>query len=100
MKNSLFTSFTALFITANATPLVAQEITPINLVYQSYQGYLTESGIPSYAAFIQAIDLQKIDAEALVESAIAQGKLSPKAKINDSYLHKVESSLLKFRLAR
>jgi hypothetical protein len=100
MKNTLFSSFTALFLIANATPLVAQEITPINLVYQGYQGYFTKSGIPSYGAFIQAIHFQKVDAEALVKSAIAQEKLSPKVRTDDSYLRKVKSSLLKIRLAR
>lgn len=99
MKNILFGSFTALFLAANATPLVAQEIAPINLVYLGYQGYFTKSGIPSYGAFIQAINFQKIDAEALVESAIAEGKLSPKAKTDDRYLRKVKSSLLILRLA-
>lgn len=100
MKNLLIANFTALVLGVTATPVVAAETTPIDLVYLGYQGYFTEAGIPGQGAFLQAVYLGKIDAKTLVNGAIAQGKL-PSETINDqSYLRKVKASLFKLRQGR
>ena len=78
-------------------PLVAAEIAPIDLVFQVYQGRLVDAGISGYAAFRQAVFLGEINAQTLVESAVADGKLPSSALTNQSYLRKVEASLFKLR---
>lgn len=69
------------------------ELTPFSLVTDGYQGYFTTQGIPSNAQYLSAIKTGKVDAENLVEAAIASGRLAPD-KINDnSYLNHVQSYL-------
>ncbi|MDJ0742894.1 MAG: hypothetical protein QNJ32_05975 [Xenococcaceae cyanobacterium MO_167.B27] len=67
------------------------EITPFNLVTGSYQGMFKYQGIPSSASFITAILANRIDAEDLVRSAIAKGRLSEDTLNDTSYLNRVES---------
>lgn len=97
MKKLLFGSLIPL-LTVIATPTMAAEVAPSNLVFQGYQGRLIKEGIPSYANFLQAVYLGKVDAETLVQGAIAQGKLDPDMVNDDSYLRKVESALFLLRV--
>ncbi len=97
MKKLLFGSFISLLVVAT-NPVMATEITPSDLVFQGYQGRLSSEGIPSYATFIQAVYLGKINAETLVEGAIAQGKLAPETTQNEGYLRQVQSSLFLLRV--
>lgn len=92
MKKLLFTSFIVLGATF-ASPVLAAEVTPIDLVTQGYQGRLQKEGIPSYAVFLQKVRLGTIDGEDLIKGAIAQGKLSPEAANNEAYLNQVNSAL-------
>lgn len=96
MNKLLFGSMITLIIAATSMPSVA-ETAPIDLVFQGYQGRLVNAGIPGYAAFRQEVFLGKIDAETLVKSAVAEGKLPSSALNNKSYLRKVEASLFKLR---
>jgi Zn-finger domain-containing protein len=66
------------------------EVTPFNLVEHGYQGYFKEQGIPSYAAFLTAIRSRKVQAEDLVKSAIARGRLAPETLNDRSYLDAVK----------
>jgi hypothetical protein len=66
------------------------EVTPFNLVEHGYQGYFKEQGIPSYAAFLTAIRSGQVQAEDLVKSAIARGRLSPETLNDRSYLAAVK----------
>lgn len=97
MKKLLFGSFTTLVFLL-ASPVIATEVTPSDLVFQGYQGRLASEGIPGYATFLQAVHLGKIDATTLVDGAISQGKLDPKIAQNESYLSQVESSLFLLRV--
>ena len=97
MKKLLFGSFTT-FVFLLASPGIATEVTPSNLVFQGYQGRLASEGIPGYATFLQAVHLGKIDATTLVNGAISQGKLESKTAQNESYLRQVESSLFLLRV--
>ena len=106
MKTSILISLSALTISLVASPALAQgrrainvhngsmiEITPFNLVTNSYQGYFADQGIPGNAAFITEVKRGKIKAEDLVEKAIAQGRLSSE-KLNDQgYINSVEAHL-------
>lgn len=74
----------------SATTNNATEITPFALVKNAYQGYFVDQEIPSNSAFLYAIHFDKVDAEKLVKSAIAKGRLSSETLNNKSYLNKVE----------
>ena len=76
-----------------SAPAMAAELTPYDLAFQGYQGRLTSEGIPGYATFLQRVYLGTIDAETLVNGAIAQGKLDPSLSEDESYLRKVKSYL-------
>ena len=91
MKN--FLSGISIVLSATIAFPAAAEVTPNNLIFQGYRGQLKSEGIPSYAAFRQAVFLGKVDAETLVKGAIAQGKLEPTAANDKSYLNEVRSSL-------
>jgi hypothetical protein len=71
----------------------AENLSPVNLVQLAYQGYFEEQGIPSHAALQTSVASGKIDAETLVRSAIAKGRLAPN-KIDDTgYLNIVRTHL-------
>jgi hypothetical protein len=92
---------------ATAAPTIAEEIaasaptsisdnariTPFSLVINGYQGYFADRGIPSNGAFQWAIHFNRVDAETLIESAIAKGRLSPDTLNDQSYLRKVQLML-------
>ena len=96
MKNFLYGSLIILSATF-AYPANSSEVTPHDLVFQGYQGRLKSEGIAGYATFRQAVFLGKVDAEALVKGAVAQGKLDQSKARDESYLNEVKSylSLLK-----
>ena len=48
-----------------------------NLVTSAYRGEFKSEGIPSYNKLQEAYESHQIDAETLVNSAIAAGELSP-----------------------
>lgn len=73
------------------------EITPFDLVTRSYQGYLADQGIPSYGALITALDLGKVNAEDLVEKAIAKGRLAPETIDDQGYLNSVDRLLYRLK---
>ena len=91
MKKLLFSSLVTLI--AIASPAMAAEVTPVNLVSQGYQGRLTGAGIPGYATFLQKVHLGTIDAEDLVAGAIEQGKLDADLASDENYLRQVNSAL-------
>ena len=97
MKNFLYGSLIILSATI-AYPATAAELTPHNLVFQGYQGRLKSEGIPSYASFRQAVFLGKVDAETLVQGAIAKGKLEPTMANDENYLNEVRSYLFLLRI--
>ena len=69
------------------------DITPFNLVTGGYQGRFTNQGIPSGGAFISQTRSDRIEAEDLVQAAIASDRLSADT-INDAkYLSSVDSLL-------
>ena len=105
--NRLFsTALYTLFLIANVSPTLAQDIaalkndsiktnqvTPVNLVKIGYQGFLKEQGISSGGKFLADANRGKITAETLVQSAIDKGRLSPQTLNDEGYLDIVQSEL-------
>ncbi|VEP17815.1 conserved hypothetical protein [Hyella patelloides LEGE 07179] len=104
MKNSIISTLSALIVSSLVTPVLANEvitinranaikierITPFNLVHGSYQGRFTNQGIPSNLSLLSKIHSHRIQAEDLVQAAIASGRLA-KDTLNDAqYLNSVE----------
>jgi len=97
MNKILFGGLIALLATVNSS-VIAAEVTPANLVSQGYQGRLSEAGIPGYAPFLQKVYLGKIDADDLIEGAIAQGKLDSDLAESEAYIRQVNSALFLLRV--
>ena len=107
MKRLVISTLSALALSSLVTPAFANkiavakgqtatnvnEITPFNLVSSSYQGRFANQGIPSYHAFLSAIRFNQIEAEDLVQSAIASGRLSEDTLNDTAYLNSVDSLL-------
>ena len=107
MKTSILISLSALTLSLVAVPTLANEIsainrtstgsiveiTPFNLVYNGYQGYFIDQGIPGYAVFTSAINTGEVNAKTLVEKAIAKGRLAPETIDDRSYLNSVTDLL-------
>lgn len=107
MKRYLIIALTIASTLSFATPLLAQtrvsvnskaareiiEISPFDLVTAGYQGRFINQGIPAASKFLSAVRMNKIDAQDLVEVAIAQRRLSSEMLTNKSYLSSVQSIL-------
>lgn len=96
MKKILFGSLITLLTTVSNSAIAA-EVNPTNLVYQGYQGRLSEAGIPGYASFLQGVNLGKIDGEDLIQGAVDQGKLDSDLVNNQAYIKQVNSALFLLR---
>lgn len=64
-----------------------------DLVASAYRGEFRSQGIPSYGNLEQAYKTHQIDAETLVNRAIAAGELSPEAAQDKGYMNAVELHL-------
>lgn len=110
MKRSFMTVLSILTIAATI-PAQAQEttvynqninrdieqITPFNLVQQSYQGFFKAQGIPNHSAFISEVISGNIKAEDLVKIAVDRGRLTPETLSDRSYIYSVQNQLDSFR---
>ena len=75
---------------------ISEPIPPVTLVQLGSQGYFSQQGIPSNAAFRFAIKTGKVDAQKLVQSAIDKGRLSSEALNDTEYLSSVQFQLHRF----
>lgn len=64
-----------------------------DLVAWANRGELRTQGVPSYGQLEQAYKTHQIDAETLVNRAIAAGELSPEAAQDEGYMNAVELHL-------
>ncbi|AFZ43975.1 hypothetical protein PCC7418_1806 [Halothece sp. PCC 7418] len=64
-----------------------------DLVSAAYRGKLESAGIPSYHKLQQAYETGQVDAEDIVNSAIAAGELSPTAAGDEGYMNAVSLHL-------
>ena len=107
MKRLVISTLSALALSSLVAPAFASEIavaksktasnineiTPFALVSGSYQGRFTNQGIPAFHAFLRAVRTDRIEAEDLVQSAIAAGRLSEDTLNDSSYLNSVDALL-------
>ncbi|MEM9271856.1 MAG: hypothetical protein AAGA80_02670 [Cyanobacteria bacterium P01_F01_bin.143] len=103
MKSILIGTLSTILLSTMAVPALSQvslnssktgniiEITPFALVTGAYQGRFENQGIPSSGIFLNKVRTNKIDAEDLVRSAIAAGRLSENTLYDQSYLNSVEA---------
>ena len=76
-----------------ASGATSYRVSPRELVSLAQQGRFKEQGIPSYDNFRSKARSGKITAAELVESAIANNRLSPEAASDRQYLSAVDSHL-------
>ena len=77
--------------TLNST--LKSRLTPFNLVFLAYQGYLTGQGIPSAGQLLGSYRAGQVSAEDLVKSAVATQRLSPQVLTDQEYLSAVNAQL-------
>ncbi|MDJ0662226.1 MAG: hypothetical protein QNJ42_22470 [Crocosphaera sp.] len=108
MKHLIFAGLSSALLASVTTPVMASEevaavtnygqqatttLLATTLVQLAYQGYFSDLGIPSHAGFIHAVAADKIDAETLIKSAIAKGRLNNNALGNEEYVSIVTTEL-------
>jgi len=64
-----------------------------NLVASAYRGEFESQGIPGYNQLEQAYRSNQVDAETLINRAIAAGELSPAAAEDEGYVNAVSLHL-------
>jgi len=72
---------------------IRMQITPFNLVFLAYQGYLEDEGIPKAGKLLDKTDSGAIKAEDLVKAAIKTGRLPNSSLTNKMYLSAVQYEL-------
>jgi hypothetical protein len=80
----------------NTSSNIDSNLTPFNLVFLGYQGYLKNQGIPSYGAFISEYQLMNIHGRELVKAGIEARLLPADTLMNQKYVHAVDNQLLAF----
>lgn len=76
-----------------ATQTSARQITPSDLATAAQRGQLKTQGIPGGSQLVSEYVLGRINAEAVIQSAIAANLLPTSAANDSSYIHAVESQL-------
>ena len=97
MKRFVLAGLSTLALSIATSPAVQAETTPDELVNLAEQGYLQEQGIPSYNSLNHAIRFGQLNAEDLVEAAIAENRLAPEMLNDADYLSSVEFKLNNLR---
>jgi hypothetical protein len=62
--------------------VIANQVSPFNLAYLAYQGYLENQGIPSADALINAIVFKTVTAQDVMQAAVKANRL-PESTLND-----------------
>jgi hypothetical protein len=83
----------AMFPAAVHAQTTANQITPFNLTYIAYQGYLKDQGIPSAGGLIDAIVSKKIVAQDLIRAAVKINHLSAQTLEDRGYIFNLESQM-------
>jgi hypothetical protein len=64
-----------------------------DLVASAYRGELEPAGVPSYYELQQAYEAEELDAQTLVNRAIAAGEISPAAADDEEFINAVRLHL-------
>ena len=78
---------------AVVNPLSVTPISPFNLTYLAYQGYLKDQGIPDNGALINAIADGKITAQDVMQAAVNANRLPASTLTDSGYRHDLEDQL-------
>ena len=60
----------------------ANQVSPFNLAYLAYRGYLKDQGIPCYSALLDAIAAGKVSAQDVMQAAAKANRL-PEQTLSD-----------------
>jgi len=71
----------------------ASQITPFNLAYLAYRGYLHNTGIPGGDILISAHQSGRVTAKDIVQSAIKTNQLPQQTLSDQRYLNALEEQL-------
>jgi hypothetical protein len=74
----------------------AEQLSPFDLAYLGYQGYLKDQGVPEASALIDAIDSGKITAQDMIQAAVKANRLSEQMLSDQGYRHHLEAQLRGF----
>lgn len=97
MKRTIVGTLSAFLLTTAIAPgaMAVETITPKNLVNRAYSGAYTEQGIPGFQNLANAHRYGKVEAEDLIQRAIADGRLTQEALEDQGYINSVENALRK-----
>jgi hypothetical protein len=88
---------TAETATTSLNPYTANQpvnqLSPFNLAYLAYQGYLKAQGIPSSGALDDAIASGRITAQDIMQAAVNTNRFPEEALANQAYRHQLENEL-------
>ncbi len=73
--------------------LSATQVSPFNLAYLAYQGYLEDQGIPSNGALIDAIATGTVTAQDLMQAAVKANRLPEQTLTARGYRSALETEL-------
>ncbi|MDX2096773.1 MAG: hypothetical protein SFW36_03275 [Leptolyngbyaceae cyanobacterium bins.59] len=72
---------------------IRMSVSPFNLVFLAYQGFLESEGIPKYARLGEAHASRRVGAKDLVKAAVKMNRLPESALKDEGYLEAVEFEL-------
>ncbi|MGH2414791.1 MAG: hypothetical protein ACRDEA_14100, partial [Microcystaceae cyanobacterium] len=76
-----------------ASQHAASQVSPFNLAYLAYRGYLKDQGIPSNEALINAIAARTIAAQDLMQAAVKANRLPEQTLTDQGYRSALEDEL-------
>jgi len=71
----------------------ANQVSPFNLAYLTYQGYLRDQGIPGNGALIDAIAAGTVTAQDLIKAAVKANRLPEQTLTDQGYRSALENQL-------
>jgi hypothetical protein len=72
------------------------QVSPFNLAYLAYRGYLKDQGIPSNNALIAALEAGTVTAQDVMKAAVKAHRLSEKTLTDQGYRFVLEGLLQEF----
>jgi hypothetical protein len=77
-------------------PSSTHQISPFNLAYLAYRGYLSTEGIPSSGGLIAALVSETVTAQDIMQAAVKANRLSAQTLNDGDYRFALESLLQGF----
>ena len=117
MQRSIFTVLSALLLSAAVTPaakaqtpiaslttfnpsvantISANQVTPFDLAYLAYRGYLRDQDIPSGNTLISALETGEMSAKDIVQRAVKANRLPQQTLADKGYLNALADQLRAF----